>query len=178
MDKTIILDRDGVINFDSKEYIKSPEEWYPIPGSLEAIGKLTKAGYQVAIATNQSGIARGYYTLATLAAIHYKLVQAVENMGGKITLICFCPHGPDDQCLCRKPKPGLLHEIATRLQITLHNIPVVGDSKRDLEAALAVNAQPILVKTGNGQKLFNDHLYPKETLIYDDLAQFVDVFLQ
>ncbi len=173
--KLIILDRDGVINKDSTDYIKSPEEWQPIPGSLAAIAKLTQAGYTVTVATNQSGVARGYYDLATLARIHQKMQALVTAAGGKIDSIFFCPHGPDDQCLCRKPKPGLFQQIAEHYQISLQGVPAVGDSLRDLEAATAMQCKPYLVLTGNGQSTrlklsnFDPHF------IFPDLAAIADV---
>lgn len=153
-DKLIILDRDGVINTDSPDFIKSPEEWIPIPGSLEAIARLNQAGYQVAIATNQSGIARGLYDLNMLDRIHEKMKALLQSFGGHIDGIFFCPHGPDDNCVCRKPKPGLLEQIETYFKINLKDNEVlcIGDSLRDLEAAFFAGAKPILVLTGNGQK--------------------------
>ncbi|MCB1661291.1 MAG: D-glycero-beta-D-manno-heptose 1,7-bisphosphate 7-phosphatase [Pseudomonadales bacterium] len=166
----VILDRDGVINFDSDNYIKSPDEWIPIPGSLEAIAKLSKAGIKVVVASNQSGIARGFYNVATLAQIHKKMINAVKKYGGEFAGIFYCPHGPDEGCNCRKPKPGLIQQISESLHIDTKNVPFVGDSVRDLEAAIAGGCQPILVKTGNGQKTAK-----KTTLsvsIYDDLLDF------
>lgn len=150
--RLIILDRDGVINEDSDDYIKSPEEFVPIPGSLEAIAKLTQAGWRVVVATNQSGVARGYYDLATLQRIHDKLYRLLGTHGGEIGAIFFCPHSPDDDCECRKPKPGLFHEIGNRLHVSLQDVPVVGDSLRDLQAAQAVGAKPLLVRTGKGER--------------------------
>lgn len=148
--RVIILDRDGVINEDSDEYIKSPQEWIPIPGSLEAIARLHRAGWRVVVATNQSGVARGLFDIDTLMRIHEKMHRAVEEAGGRIEAVFFCPHGPDDACQCRKPRPGLLREIAARLRIDLKGVPVVGDSLRDLQAAQAVGAKPILVRSGKG----------------------------
>lgn len=148
--KLVILDRDGVINEDSDAYIKSPEEWNPIPGSLEAIARLNRHGYRVAVATNQSGVARGLFTLDTLARIHRRMLEAVRDKGGEIDAIFFCPHGPDDDCRCRKPAPGLYEEIADRLKTSLDNVYAIGDSERDLVAARAAGAQPVLVRTGKG----------------------------
>ncbi|MEG1042389.1 MAG: D-glycero-beta-D-manno-heptose 1,7-bisphosphate 7-phosphatase [Pseudomonas sp.] len=167
--KLLILDRDGVINQDSDAYIKSLEEWIPIPGSIEAIAQLSKAGWTVAIATNQSGIARGYYDLATLEAMHARLRMLVAEQGGEVGLIVYCPHGPDEGCECRKPKPGMLRTIAAHYQVELAGLWFVGDSKGDLEAALTVDAQPILVKTGKGEKTLSKGI-PQGTLIFDDLA--------
>lgn len=167
--KLLILDRDGVINLDSDAYIKSVEEWIPIPGSIEAIAQLSKAGWTVAVATNQSGIARGYYDIATLEAMHARLRELVAEQGGEVGLIVYCPHGPDEGCDCRKPKPGMLQTIADHYATNLAGIWFVGDSKGDLEAALAVDSQPVLVKTGKGLKTMGNPL-PTGTLIFDDLA--------
>ena len=167
--KLVILDRDGVINEDSDAYIKSVAEWIPIPGSIEAIAQLSKAGWTVAVATNQSGIARGYYDLATLEAMHARLRALVAEQGGEVGLIVYCPHGPDQGCDCRKPKPGMLRTIASHYAVDLHGIWFVGDSKGDLEAAVAVDSQPVLVLTGKGQKTRSTPL-PAGTLIFDDLA--------
>ncbi|MBU6420943.1 MAG: D-glycero-beta-D-manno-heptose 1,7-bisphosphate 7-phosphatase [Gammaproteobacteria bacterium] len=149
--RLVILDRDGVINYDSDAYIKSPEEWRPIPGSLEAIANLTHAGFTVTVASNQAGVARGLFDLDTLAAIHRKMQAAVEQAGGELAGIFYCPHGPDDGCDCRKPKPGLLKQIAQDFGTSLHGVPAVGDSLRDIEAAESVGARPILVRTGKGE---------------------------
>ncbi|GAB7530451.1 D-glycero-beta-D-manno-heptose 1,7-bisphosphate 7-phosphatase [Pseudomonas sp. 3A(2025)] len=167
--KLLILDRDGVINHDSDAYIKSLEEWVPIPGSIEAIAALSKAGWTVAVATNQSGIARGYYDLATLDAMHAQLRTLVAEQGGEVGLIVYCPHGPDAGCECRKPLPGMLHTIAGHYGATLSGVWFVGDSKSDLQAALAAEAQPVLVLTGKGRKT-QDGNVPAGTLVFDDLA--------
>lgn len=167
--KLLILDRDGVINQDSDAYIKSLDEWIPIPGSIEAIAQLSKAGWTVAVATNQSGIARGYYSLATLDAMHARLRELVAAQGGEVGLIVYCPHGPDEGCACRKPKPGMLHTIARHYAVELPGVWFVGDSKGDLEAARAVDAQPVLVKTGKGEQTLSKGV-PEATLIFDDLA--------
>lgn len=150
-DRLVILDRDGVINHDSDDYIKSPDEWIPIPGSLEAIARLSHAGFRVTVATNQSGLARGLFTITTLNAIHQRLREQVEAEGGRIEMIAFCPHGPDDGCDCRKPRPGLLLEIAARFNVSLADVPFIGDSLRDIQAARAVGAQPWLVCSGKGE---------------------------
>ncbi|MDF9754270.1 D-glycero-D-manno-heptose 1,7-bisphosphate phosphatase [Pseudomonas sp. TE6288] len=167
--KLLILDRDGVINHDSDAYIKSLEEWVPIPGSIEAIAQLSKAGWTVAVATNQSGIARGYYSPETLEAMHARLRALVAEQGGEVGLIVHCPHGPDAGCDCRKPKPGMLLAIAEHYQVPLAGVWFVGDSKGDLEAALAVDAQPVLVKTGKGERTLEKGV-AQTTLIFDDLA--------
>lgn len=175
--KFIVLDRDGVINEDSDEYIKSPDEFIPIAGSLEAIARLSQAGWRIAVATNQSGIARGYYDLATLQRIHDKLYRQLSQLGGQIEAIFFCPHGPDDDCNCRKPKPGLFQEIENRLQVSLEGAPAVGDSLRDLQAAQAVGAKPILVRTGKGERTIAKGKGLEGIPVYDDLAGVVDALL-
>lgn len=175
--KWIILDRDGVINYDSDDYIRSVEEFVPIPGSLEAIARLNRAGYRVVVATNQSGIARGYYDESTLAAMHDKLATLLAPAGGHIDGIFHCPHGPDDGCDCRKPRAGLMHAIAARYGIDLTGVPAIGDSLRDLQAAQAVGARPILVRTGKGAGTEARGVGLEGVAIYDDLAQAVDALL-
>lgn len=176
--KLIILDRDGVINHDSAAYIKSPEEWKPIPGSLEAIALLSQAGYRVLVATNQSGVGRGLFEMATLNAIHDKMHRALGLAGGRIDGIFYCPHANDAGCNCRKPKPGMLEEIAHRFGVSLEGVPFIGDSLRDLQAAVAVGAQPILVLTGKGKKTRKDGGLPEGTVVFDDLAAAVRSLLQ
>lgn len=146
----VILDRDGVINQDSPSYVKSAAEWRPIPGSLDAIARFTQAGWKVAIASNQAGIARGRFTLADLDEIHQKMRRAVHNGGGHIDALAFCPHGPDDDCECRKPRPGLLTRIGSELGMSLDGVPFIGDKVSDIDAARTAGAQPVLVLTGNG----------------------------
>lgn len=168
--KLIILDRDGVINVDSAQFIKSPDEWEPIPGSLAAIAQLNQAGYRVVVATNQSGVGRGLFEMDTLNAIHEKMHKALTQVGGRIDAIFFCPHTSADNCACRKPKPGMLHEISRRFNTNLTNVPAIGDALRDLEAAVAVGAKPILVLTGKGKKTAADPQLPAGTLVFPDLA--------
>ena len=168
--KLIILDRDGVINQDSDLYIKSPDEWKPIPGSLDAIARLTQWGYRVVVATNQSGIGRGLFEMDTLNAIHDKMIKAVAQVGGRIDAVFFCPHTNTDKCSCRKPKSGMLEEIAARYNAELEGVPSIGDSLRDLQAAEAVGAQPMLVLTGKGKKTEVDPDLPPSTLTFPDLA--------
>lgn len=170
----IILDRDGVINHDSDEYIKSPDEWNAIPGSLEAIARLTQSDYRVVIVTNQSGLARKKFDIETLNAIHQKMFNHLAQFGGTIEAIFFCPHGPKQGCKCRKPRTGLFDDIADRLRVPLTNVPCVGDSLTDIEAAQAVNATPILVRTGKGQALIDEEKVPEGVLVFDDLAAVVD----
>jgi len=174
--KLLILDRDGVINQDSDAYIKSLDEWIPIPGSIEAIAQLSKTGWTVAVATNQSGIARGYYSLATLDAMHARLRELVAAQGGEVGLIVYCPHGPDDGCDCRKPRPGMLRTIANHYAVDLAGVWFVGDSKGDLEAARAVDAQPVLVRTGKGEQTLSKGV-PEATLIFDDLASIASALI-
>jgi D-glycero-D-manno-heptose 1,7-bisphosphate phosphatase len=168
--KLIVLDRDGVVNRDSDQYIKSPDEWRPIPGSLEAIARLNHAGYRVVIATNQSGIGRGLFEMSTLIAIHDKMHKALAQVGGRIDAVFYCPHSGDAQCECRKPRTGMLKEIGLRFGIDMAGVPCIGDSLRDLEAAEAVGAQPILVLTGKGEKTLRQGQYPQNTVIFPDLA--------
>jgi len=168
--KLIILDRDGVINYDSDQFIKTPEEWKPIPGSLEAIARLCQADYRVVVATNQSGIGRGLFDMHTLNAIHDKMHKAVALAGGRIDAIFYCPHTVEMDCHCRKPKPGMLEDIAGRYNVNLQGVPAVGDSLRDLESAAKIGAQPILVLTGKGTKTQATGGLPEGTLIYPDLA--------
>ncbi len=176
--RLIILDRDGVINQDSDNYIKDLDEFIPLPGSLEAIARLHQAGYRVAVATNQSGIARGFFGVATLNAMHDKLRRLLAAGGGEIEMIAFCPHGPDDQCDCRKPKPGMYLEIAKRMDISLDNVPIIGDSLRDLQAAREVGARPILVRSGKGERTLATGEGLEGVSVYDDLAAAVGDLLE
>ncbi|HYQ72325.1 MAG TPA: D-glycero-beta-D-manno-heptose 1,7-bisphosphate 7-phosphatase [Gammaproteobacteria bacterium] len=176
--RLIILDRDGVINEDSDEYIKSPSEWKPIRGSLEAIARLHHAGWRVVVATNQSGIARGLFDLDTLARIHKAMHKRVVETGGLIDAVFFCPHGPEDNCNCRKPRPGMLLDIAERLRIDLAEVPSVGDSLRDIQAAQAAGAQPVLVKTGKGFGTVSNPDLDLQVPVYEDLYSAVDALLK
>jgi D-glycero-D-manno-heptose 1,7-bisphosphate phosphatase len=168
----VVLDRDGVINHESPDFIRTPADWRPIDGSLAAIARLCRAGFRVYVATNQSGIARGLIRPEDLAAIHARLTAAVDAAGGELAGIFFCPHGPADGCDCRKPRPGLLRRIEAELGYPLAGQPVVGDSARDLEAARAVGARPILVLTGNGATTAASATLPVETCA--DLAAVAD----
>jgi len=169
----VILDRDGVINRDSPDFIKSPEEWHALPGSLDAIARLWAAGYQVAVATNQSGVGRGIFSLSDLEAIHAKMLAAVTARGGKIAALEFCPHRPEDGCDCRKPRTGMLLRIARQLGSDLAGVPCIGDSPRDLQAAEAVGGRPILVTTGNGRHALEEALHPAVE-VFEDLATAAD----
>ncbi len=168
--KLVVLDRDGTINHDSDQYIKSPSEWKPIRGSLEAIARLSQAGWRVVVATNQSGLARGLFDIATLNAIHDAMHRAVVQAGGRIAAIFICPHAPGAGCECRKPRPGMLHEIADRMNVDLATVPVVGDSLKDLQAAAAAGARPYLVLTGKGHRTREAGGLPEGTLVFPDLA--------
>ena len=168
----IILDRDGVINEDSDDFIKSADEWLPIEGSLEAIAQFKHAGYSIAVATNQSGIARGLYDLETLHSMHKKMAEMLESIGGSVDAIFYCPHLPSARCSCRKPKPGMLLDIAKRFECdSLKGVYYVGDSYRDIEAARAAGAVPVLVKTGKGERTIEACSAEElaDVLIFDDL---------
>ena len=168
--KLVVLDRDGVINVDSDQYIKSPEEWKPIPGSLVAIARLTQAGFRVVVATNQSGLGQGLFDMSALNAMHEKMHKAVGQLGGRIDAVFFCPHTQEAGCACRKPQPGMLLEIADRFKLELAGVPVIGDSLRDLQSARAAGARPVLVLTGKGENTLKSGGLPEGTEIYPDLA--------
>lgn len=168
--KIIILDRDGVINYDSDYYIKSPDEWHPIPGSLKAVADLNRAGYTIVIATNQSGVARGLYSVDTLNQIHDKLARELAVFGGSVQEVFFCPHHPDEKCDCRKPKRGLFTQIQEKYQLDLTKIYFVGDSATDMQVGLEVGCKPLLVLTGNGQKTLANHPEFSDIPRFDDLA--------
>lgn len=178
--KLVILDRDGVINEDSDDYIKSPEEWHPIAGAAEAIARLNRAGYTVVVATNQSGVGRGYFSAATLDAIHRKMLDHVVAAGGEIDGIFSCPHAPEADCDCRKPRPGLIDQIAAHFRIDLRGVPLIGDSQRDLECGAARGCQPVLVRTGKGERTLAKGLPPAlaDIPVYASLPEFVDHFLK
>jgi D-glycero-D-manno-heptose 1,7-bisphosphate phosphatase len=175
--KLVILDRDGVINQDSDQFIKSPEEWIAIDTSLEAMARLNQAGYRIAIATNQSGLSRRLFNMATLNAIHLKMHQAAAACGACIDALFFCPHLPDEGCDCRKPKPGLLRMIMERFGIESQCTPMVGDTRRDLEAGAALGCPVHLVLTGKGQATLAAGKLPESTRVHQDLAAFVTDFL-
>ena len=172
--KLVILDRDGTINHDSVDFIKSPNEWRPIEGSLEAIARLTQAGYRIVVATNQSGISRGLFDTATLIAIHDTVQRAVMLAGGRIDAFFFCPHSADAACACRKPQPGMLLEVARRFNVSLKDTYMVGDAHRDVAAASAAGARPVLVLTGRGRKTREEGNLPPGTEVFEDLAAFAE----
>jgi D-glycero-D-manno-heptose 1,7-bisphosphate phosphatase len=176
--KLVILDRDGVINYDSAAFIKTPDEWKPIPGSLEAIARLTQAGYRVVVATNQSGIGRGLLDMGALNAINDKMCKAAIQAGGRIDAMFFCPHANTDNCNCRKPATGMFKEIADRFGVELNGVPAIGDSLRDLQTAAAVGAIPILVLTGKGKKTKAEGELPENTRIFPNLSAAVDALTQ
>lgn len=175
--KLIILDRDGVINQDSDDFIKSPDEWIPIAGSLEAIARLNQADYRVVVCTNQSGIARGKFNIMTLNAIHQKMHAAAQAVGADIDAVFFCPHAADDNCDCRKPKAGMLESIAKRFDVNLKGVPTIGDSLRDLQAGFVVGCKPYLVRTGKGEKTCEKGGLPPGTMTFPNLAAVVDHLL-
>ncbi|MBU0456356.1 MAG: D-glycero-beta-D-manno-heptose 1,7-bisphosphate 7-phosphatase [Gammaproteobacteria bacterium] len=171
----VLLDRDGVINEDSDAYIKSPEEWHAIPGSMEAIAKLHKAGFLVIVVSNQSGVGRGYFDLSTLEKIHQKMLKKAKQAGGKIDAIYFCPHTPDDHCECRKPKVGLLKKVEADYQVDLKDTVLIGDALRDIQAGEKVGATCFLVKTGKGKRTLAEHPeLTKRLKVFDDLSKAVD----
>lgn len=169
--KLVILDRDGVINHESERFIRSPEEWRPLDGALQAIAGLTAAGFTVVVASNQSGVGRGLFSAATLEAIHRKMSAAVEAAGGRIDRIFVCPHAPDAGCDCRKPLPGLLHQVAAAYGTTLEGVPVIGDSERDIRATQSAGARALLVRTGNGRATEPRLTAADGVEVFDDLAQ-------
>ena len=171
--KLVVLDRDGVVNFDSVNFIKNTNEWIPIPGSLEAIALLNQSGYRVVIATNQSGISRGLFDMVTLNAIHDKMHKALGQLGGRVDAIFYCPHSADDNCSCRKPKPGMMEEIGHRFGMDMKSVPMVGDALRDLQAGAALGMQPILVRTGKGEETLAAGGLPDGTLVFANLAEAV-----
>lgn len=167
--KLIILDRDGVINADSDQFIKSPDEWKPLPGSLEAIARLNQWGWRVVVASNQSGVGRGLFGMDTLNAINDKMVRSLAQVGGRLDAIFFCPHAADSTCDCRKPKSGLFQQIAERFNVDLTGVPCVGDSLRDLQAGVSMGCEPYLVLSGKGMKTREDPELPPGTKIFPDL---------
>lgn len=183
--KLIILDRDGVINEDSKNHIKSPEEWVAIPGSLEAIARLCREDYRVFVVTNQSGISKGLFSINTLNRTHQKMMDELHRSGGEISAIFFCPHDDGDQCQCRKPKPGMFQELSQRLKCNLKDVYAAGDSVRDLQAAEASGAMPVLIETGNGaisiEEITKNSSNYNDTIVnaprFKNLSSFVDQLL-
>ena len=179
--KLVILDRDGTINADSDEFVKSPEEWLPLPGALEAIARLNHAGWHVVIASNQSGLGRGLFDVASLNAMHAKMHRLLAAAGGRIDAVFYCPHAPDDDCACRKPKPGLFEQIGERFGIDLAAVPTAGDSPRDLQAGAAAGCEPHLVLTGKGVAYAGQPLpasFPAHTIVHDNLAGFAQFIVE
>ncbi|MFZ2306154.1 MAG: D-glycero-beta-D-manno-heptose 1,7-bisphosphate 7-phosphatase [Rhodoferax sp.] len=178
--KLVILDRDGTINEDSAEFVKSPSEWQPLPGALEAIARLNHAGWHVVVATNQSGLGRGLFDMASLNAMHAKMHSMLAAVGGRVDGIFYCPHAPDEGCHCRKPEPGLFEQIAERYGVELRGVPAVGDSQRDLVAAVTAGCEPHLVLTGKAAAYRNQPLpegYPANTVVHADLAAFAEYLI-
>jgi D-glycero-D-manno-heptose 1,7-bisphosphate phosphatase len=179
--KLIILDRDGTINVDRKDFVKTADEWQALPGALESIARLNQAGWHIMVVSNQSGLGRGHFDMSALNAMHDKLHSSLAKVGGKIDAIFFCPHTPDDNCNCRKPLPGMFLDIMDRTGVSAAQVHAVGDSLRDLQAADAAGCQVHLVKTGNGQTLLNKipiDGYPASTRVHEDLSAFADYVLQ
>ena len=175
--KLVILDRDGTINEDSAEYVKSPSEWQPLPGALEAIARLNHAGWHVVVASNQSGLGRGLFDVASLNAMHAKMHTMLAAVGGRVDAVFYCPHAPDDHCHCRKPEPGLFEQIGERYGIDLQDVPAVGDTPRDLVAAVTAGCEPHLVLTGKALAYRGRELpggYPQGTVVHQDLAAFAE----
>jgi D-glycero-D-manno-heptose 1,7-bisphosphate phosphatase len=181
--KLVILDRDGTINEDRDDYVKSPEEWVPLPGALEAIARLNHAGFHVVVASNQSGLGRGLFDMASLNAMHAKLAQQLAKHGGRVDAVFFCPHAPDEQCECRKPSPGLMLQIGERYAVDLNDVPVAGDSLRDLQAAAAAGCEPHLLRSGKCAALSDAEIEQvaaqvEGTMVHADLASFAEFILQ
>lgn len=176
--KLVILDRDGVINEDRDDFVKTTAEWVPIADSLEAIANLTQAGWRVVVATNQSGIGRGLFDMAALNAMHEKMHRLVNQAGGRIDAVVFCPHTKDDRCKCRKPEPGMVLEVADRFNVRPEDLPMIGDSLRDLQAIAAAGGQPILVRTGKGMKTLAAGDLPENTLVFDNLYDAAEFLIQ
>lgn len=175
VERFLAIDRDGVINADSDDYIKSAREWIPIPGSIDGIAKLTQAGYRIAIVTNQSGLGRGLFDLAALNAIHSKLTEALSLSGGRVEMILFCPHHPFENCGCRKPRCGLFVQLAERLGFSLQGLPFIGDSMTDISAGRAAGMEPILVRSGKGERTLGKHpSLLHEIRVFRDLKEFAD----
>ena len=178
--KLVILDRDGTINEDRSDYVKTPEEWTPLPGALEAIARLNHAGWHVVVASNQSGLGRGLFDVSTLNAMHAKMHQLLATVGARVDAVFYCPHAPDDGCHCRKPEPGLFEQIGERYGIDLHGVPVVGDTARDVLAGVTTGCEPHLVLTGKGVAYRGrrlPHSFPKGTQVHEDLAAFADFLI-
>lgn len=178
--KLCILDRDGTINEDSLEYIKSPQEWQPLPGALEAIARLNHAGWHVVVASNQSGLGRGLFDVGTLNAMHTKMHTMLAEVGARVDAIFYCPHAPDEKCRCRKPEPGLFEQIGERYGVDLSGVPTVGDTARDVLAGAAMGCEPHLVLTGKGAALRGRPLpdnFPENTRVHDDLGAFADYLI-
>ncbi len=177
--KIIILDRDGVINeVRDNDVIKNQDDFIPIEGSYDAISRLCQQDYRVIVITNQSGIARGLITIDEVNAVHQHMQQTVASVGGRIDAVLFCPHKPDDDCNCRKPRPGMLHSLMERLDIELNGVYLIGDSLRDVQTAMVVGATPVLVKTGHGAKTVEENKHLENVEVFDDLAAFVDQLLE
>jgi D-glycero-D-manno-heptose 1,7-bisphosphate phosphatase len=175
--KLVILAHNGTLNVGREDYVKSDSEWIPLPGALEAVARLNHAGWRVVIASNQSGLGRGLFDVASLNAMHAKMQQMLAAVGGRVEAIFYCPHSPDEDCDCRKPKPGLFHQIGQRFGVSLANVPAAGDSLRDLQAAAAAGCEPHLLLTGTGANPLPPE-YPPHTRVHENLAAFADFLLE
>lgn len=175
--KLVVLDRDGVINEVRNDVIKDPQDFIPVEGSLEAIARLCQNNYRVVVITNQSGIAHGLLTIDDVGRVHARMQQLIASAGGRVDAIFFCPHAPDDDCSCRKPKPGMLHSLMDRLNVELNGVPLVGDSLRDVQTAMVVGATPVLVKTGHGTQTLEENKHLDTVEVYADLAEFTTQLL-
>lgn len=176
--KLVVLTRDGVINQDTLDYMKSPETWNALPGSLESIAALNRAGIRVAVATNESGLSRGLFDIDQLTAIHRQMHDELEKVGGQVEMVLFCPHAPSDDCDCRKPRPGMLKQIAERALVDLSDITLIGVCARDLQAALTAGAQPILVLSGKGEENLLEFARAENIAVFDDLPAAVQALLK
>lgn len=181
--KLVILGRDGILNEFRDDHVKSPDEWQPVPGALESVARLNHAGWHVVVATNQSGIGRGMIDMASVNAIHARMVQRLAMVGGRVDAVFFCPHAPEDHCDCRKPLPGLMHEVGKRYGIELKQVPMLSDTLRDLQAAHAAGCGPHLVRSGRAAALNDEQVRQlaaqvSGALVHDDMAAFVDHLLR
>lgn len=178
--KLVILDRDGTINADSDDFVKTPDEWHPLPGALEAIARLSHAGWRVVVASNQSGLGRGLFDVASLNAIHAKMHKKLAAVGGRIDAVFYCPHSPEELCTCRKPLPGLFQQIGSRFGVPLSGVPTAGDSVRDLVAGASAGCEPHLLLTGKSAQFIDGGQpegLPAHTVLHRDLAAFVEFIL-
>jgi len=181
--RLVILGRDGILNVYRDDHVKAPEEWQPLPGALEAVARLNHAGWHTVLATNQSGIGRGMIDMASVNAVHLHMMQRLAAVGGRLDGVFFCPHTPEENCDCRKPKPGLMRQIGQRYGIDLRTVPMVCDTLRDLQAAQAAGCEPHLVRSGRAADLDDAQqagivAQVPGAEVHADLGGFVDFLLQ